>query len=356
MKTKAFRRLSILLVAVMILSSLLMTTASAEYDDVQLTARVYFGDDGEGSVNYLGTETEEIPDDLFAIAIEYDSGATGVGASEFRISWDPTKIEFFLSSYKDGDLLEVYTGRHVSAQISGENILNVAAGKYNSTQVSTTNWTYRSGMTNRTLTQASLAFIYFRPLTSDATNATITFEMANMLTALPGGASAPLTVETTNLTIPLNGGAVDVDPVVSLGAKVNAALRGLRFGAQFNKKELMGEIDEIGMLLYPTAKLGGDTLDMDYYLANPYSAANETGVLKIRAVGIAAADFVPGRAFGLYDRFTYFVTLLDVPVEQSDTNVTAVPFIKYADGTIVYGATLVRNYNAVLAAADPIEE
>lgn len=145
------------------------------------------------------------------------------------------------------------------------------------------------------------------------------------------------------------------EPIISLGAKVNKELKGLRFGAQFNKKENK-EVDKIGMLIYPTAKLGSNTLNMEYYLANSYSEENQSGVVMINAVAISNNDYVEGKAFGSYDSFVYFVTLLNIPDSQLSTNITAVPFIIYSDSSIVYGNQLERNYNDVLSATDSIEE
>ncbi|HAN21434.1 MAG: hypothetical protein A2Y15_09250 [Clostridiales bacterium GWF2_36_10] len=148
---------------------------------------------------------------------------------------------------------------------------------------------------------------------------------------------------------------VVIDPIISLGAKVNIELNGLRFGAQFNKNELK-EVEKIGMLMFPTSKLGSNTLDMAYYNANPYTADNQSGVILISAVAIAKSDFVMGKAFNDYETFNYFITLLNIPETNLTTNVTAVPFTLYKDGSISYGAPLVRNYSAVLDAIDAIQE
>lgn len=151
------------------------------------------------------------------------------------------------------------------------------------------------------------------------------------------------------------GSSEPKDAIVSLGAKVNTASKGLRFGAEYNKKEDI-EVDQIGMLIYPAFKLGTDILDMEYYYKNPYSEENKSGVILINAVSIASSDFVPGREFKDYDSFVYFVTLLNIPYGQLSTDITAVPFIKYKSGSIIYGIPLVRNYTDVLAASEAIEE
>lgn len=143
--------------------------------------------------------------------------------------------------------------------------------------------------------------------------------------------------------------------VVSLGAKVNTLQNGLRFGAKYNRIDSK-EVKQLGMLLYPTAKLGASTLNMDYYRANPYSSSNPSGVILMNAVYISASDYHPGKEFKDYESFVYFVTLLNIPDASLSVNITAVPFIEYTDGEIIYGEPLVRNYNAVKAAADSILE
>jgi hypothetical protein len=86
--------------------------------------------------------------------------------------------------------------------------------------------------------------------------------------------------------------------VVSLGAKVNPLQNGLRFGAKYNRIGSK-EVKQLGMLLYPTAKLGESTLNMDYYRANPYSSSNPSGVILMNAVCISASDYHPERTLGI---------------------------------------------------------
>ncbi|PKM62803.1 MAG: hypothetical protein CVU97_03435 [Firmicutes bacterium HGW-Firmicutes-21] len=341
MKTKAIRKLSMLLVVVMILSSFLMTTASAAYDTVQFN----FVPLGFNAQTGLTNGTQ------FWIAVEYNSGSTGVCFTRFDMSWDASKVVYETGSITTNPGNR-YPGKIPVGTTGVLNNLNAATGQLIANKAAATNWVFENDdLEDELLTVAAVAIFRFKVITDEPTNFTFTFNSTDANSAKAVGSDV-LQTNNNNLMIPLNGGAPVVEPIVSLGAKVNQAQKGLRFGAEFNKKNL--EVEQIGMLLYPTAKLGADTLDMNYYLANPYSAANQTGVVKVRAVGIAAADFVPGRAFGLYDKFTYFVTLLSIPDASLATDVTAVPFIEYADGSIVYGAPLVRNYSAVLIAADPI--
>lgn len=147
----------------------------------------------------------------------------------------------------------------------------------------------------------------------------------------------------------------EIDPILSLGAKVNKESKGLRFGAKFSKIELK-EVEQIGMLLYPTAKLGGAVLDMEYYLSNPYSAENQSGVILINAVAISKSDYIQGKTFGNYSSFTFFISILGIPEAQLATNITSVPFVEYTDGSILYGTPLIRNYSAVSAATDAVQE
>ena len=143
--------------------------------------------------------------------------------------------------------------------------------------------------------------------------------------------------------------------IVSLGAKINKTCNGLRFGARYNKDEDK-EVSQIGMLLYPTSKLGHNILDMDYYLENPFGEENPSGVALINAVGISQSDFVFGKAFDEYETFVFFTTITNIRADNLSTNITAVPFIEYTDGSILYGNPLVRNYNSVKDAVDAIDE
>jgi len=143
--------------------------------------------------------------------------------------------------------------------------------------------------------------------------------------------------------------------IVSLGAKINPLQNGLRFGAKYNRVESK-EVKQVGMLLYPTEKLGGSALNMEYYLANPYSNTNPTGVILVTAVNISASDYRAGKDFKDYESFVFFATLLNIPESGLSVNITAVPFVEYEDGEIIYGEPMVRNYNAVKSAADFIPE
>lgn len=143
--------------------------------------------------------------------------------------------------------------------------------------------------------------------------------------------------------------------IVSLGAKINKTCNGLRFGARYHKDEDK-EVSQIGMLLYPTSKLGHNILDMDYYLENPFGEENPSGVALINAVGISQSDFVFGKAFDEYETFVFFTTITNIRADNLSTNITAVPFIEYSDGSILYGNPLVRNYNSVKDAVDAIDE
>lgn len=131
------------------------------------------------------------------------------------------------------------------------------------------------------------------------------------------------------------------DAIGSLGAKVNTQINGLRFGAEYNKNDFRPPVENIGVILYPTARLGEDTLDLDY-------AAETPNVVVVRAIGISADDYVQGQAFSDYDFFVFYATLISIPESQLSTNITAVPFVKYSDGSVFYGEPMVRNFNQVL--------
>lgn len=146
----------------------------------------------------------------------------------------------------------------------------------------------------------------------------------------------------------------EIEPITSLGAKVNTDIYGLRFGAEYNKDESLPEVVRLGMLLYPTHKLDGATLNLAYWEKNSFDdISNRTGVFNIKIVGIST-NFESGKAFEDYENFVFYVTLKKIPVGKLDIDVTAVPYISYSDGTVLYGAPLVRNFNAVSQAADNI--
>ena len=146
--------------------------------------------------------------------------------------------------------------------------------------------------------------------------------------------------------------AAGFDPIVSLGAKVNAESKGIRFGSKYIRNAYVDSVAGLGMLLYPTELLGEDTLDLAYWADNPYDKdANDGGVHNIREIGVVGDDFVTGQAFEKYAEFTFYVTLNELPDDDLDTEITAVPYVRYADGTVFYGEALVRSYNGVLDAA-----
>ncbi len=143
----------------------------------------------------------------------------------------------------------------------------------------------------------------------------------------------------SNMNEARSAGLGMVDPVISLGAKINIHIYGLRFGAMYNR--VAGkEVNKIGILLYPTHLLGENPLTLEYASENP-------DVINISVRKIAPESFVPGKAFKDYDTFVYYATIYNIPEAQRGTNITAVPYIKYTDGAVFYAAPLTRNYTYV---------
>lgn len=128
------------------------------------------------------------------------------------------------------------------------------------------------------------------------------------------------------------------EPIKSLGAKVRDTDKAIRFGAQYTKVEANGVVNALGMLLLPKAKLGNNTLDLDYAKTNDL-------VADVQAKGVYSG-YVADKAFEDYETFVFCVTLTGLDGHE-DAEIVAVPYIAYDGGEVVYADALVRSYNYV---------
>ncbi len=129
--------------------------------------------------------------------------------------------------------------------------------------------------------------------------------------------------------------------LVSLGAKANAELFGLRMGATLTRDNSRGEVLDLGMLVISENYLNVDELNLEYAAANP-SVAD----VKARTI----ENYVEGQDFEEYETVTYYATIVGLENHQSE-NIVARPYVTYRSGSEVvtyYGETFIRNYKDVL--------
>ena len=129
--------------------------------------------------------------------------------------------------------------------------------------------------------------------------------------------------------------------VVSLGAKINESTSSLRLGAAYNGYLLFDwereNVEDLGIIFYPTHLLGSEHLELE----------NEK-VAHVKANGIV--EFDPDKAFKDYERFTFYVTIVNIPKGGYDTKISFRPYIILGSDVIVYGDVMERCYNDVLNA------
>ena len=139
------------------------------------------------------------------------------------------------------------------------------------------------------------------------------------------------------------------DVVVSLGSKVNEKTFSLRLGAKYNGKLLSADerasVQDLGIVFYPSKFLkAADALDL-----------TTEGAAILSATGIDEDYYVDGQKFVDYETFVFYATIVDIPENGRNTNISFRPYIIYSEGT-VYGEVLARNYNDTREAASRLAE
>ncbi|MBQ9848946.1 MAG: hypothetical protein IJO64_07810 [Clostridia bacterium] len=363
------KKIALMLAIALVLSVSMCVFASAE-GTISGELVVTYGLDADGNVNISDSTFNEsntgydlaIPSDVIAVQYNFDTNNTGFAAYIFELNYDPTKLQLLgcintetmaLAATGDMNVL-VFDKTNISETFGGVGIFGEATPDLPWTAVAdnaikegdekgplrivgvngVTN--YKKGLKN--LTSGVAGYIYFQPITDEACDTTISIPYMEAT----GADKVKHTGSGNSITIKLNGGAPEAAaPVVSLGAKVNAALTGLRFGATYNKIEENGIVNDLGMLLLPTAKLGENTLDLDFAAANAL-------VAKVRARSIEG--YVEGYNFEDYTTFNFYVTLLGLEGHE-DADIVAVPYIVYDDGTVIYADQMVHSFNSASEAA-----
>lgn len=324
---KMLKRFSLLIAFVMILASVSGIYVSAAGS---VTTSITALGLTNNEIIYTGVQS----DDAFIVAVNLTVDKD-LKYWKATLSWDANKLEYLGASAKIEDLGGVYSGDKVTSDVmSVVNDLNVATGSLIANAISVT--PMKNGSAN--FTTGAVLFVKFVPVSANTSNATITLESARVLINDGTKDVYAGSVGTSSLLIKVNGGAANSDPVTSLGAKINIARKGLRFGALYNKQSDK-ELKEIGVLMYPTSLLGSDTLNLEY-------AASHSKVAKVKEIGIE--DVIANKKFNTYDSFVFHASIINIPTANLDTLVTAVPYVIFSDGTTIYGEAKSRSYNSVV--------
>ena len=351
------KKIALMLALVLVMSASMCVFASA---DPAISAKpvIYYGLDENGNVNQTDATNadndQELtgPSDMIAIAYEFDTDGTGFAGYNFVLNYDATKFNLLGIDYDnwaltaDSDVGQVWCKSEVTSDFGTEPfgatapVVDKLAYDLNNGRVSTAHGqasNYKNKGKN--ITSGNAFIIYLEPITSEACDTVIS---ASYMEIALDDAATKYTCVGESVTVKLNGGAPEAAaPVVSLGAKVNATITGLRFGATYNKIEENGIVNDLGMLLLPTAKLGENTLDLDFAAANAL-------VAKVRARSIEG--YVEGYSFEDYATFNFYVTLLGLEGHE-DADIAAVPYIVYDDGTVIYADQMVHSFNSASEAA-----
>lgn len=341
------KKIALGIALVMLLTMAFGVFASADFAAPVVTPDVFGASMKDGSIQYLGTETDDIPDDIFGVVI---NATVADGFCYYRIpmSFDPTLIEYVTCCppSEDGELLGIYEGTYnkINGGTFSPNETKAAQGYVNFNMVNATNFTKKSGLKTVTQTDATCVIVYFRPLTEKACNATISFatpEFPELYFQNSDDEHFYNYADVSAITLKLNGGApVATEALESLGAQVNEEKKGIRFGANFYNLEGKAAVEDLGMLLISDYRLGDGTLDLD--LANEY-------VVKVQARGIL--NYVEGNKLEDYANVTFVAAVLGLDGHLDD-DIVARPYVVYADEEVAYDDAMTRNYNYVLEHAD----
>jgi uncharacterized repeat protein (TIGR02543 family) len=109
---------------------------------------------------------------------------------------------------------------------------------------------------------------------------------------------------------------------------------GLRFGVKLDGIDLVGDITQYGMIMIPTDLLDGGELTHD-----------TTDVVE------AVFAYAPGSYYQFNDGIAFTAVLINIPEDEEGRDITARSFV-VIDGKYYYSDSIVRNFAAVLAAAD----
>ena len=340
------KKLSMLLAVLMVVTCCsVFASATAPDDDGPATCHYTFvPTNGSEEVTYLGTVTDDIPDDIFGIALNIKTDNKPFARFKVELQFDTTKLEYITCSEPKGeDLLGQYTPvEQLNYDICNDDVF-IAEGKIIVTMTAHDDLTHRQGLNKVPTYEGTMIYLYFHPLTAEPCNTTINYiytECMNETTHIYAS-------DGESLTLKLNGGAPKASaPVVSLGAKINKLTTALRFGTQYNKMEGKAAVDELGMLLIPQRNMWeNDTFaDLTLDSKNPM-------IVNLQAKGIV--EFVSGQKFDQYDKFTFYCTVINLAGHETNA-IVARPYIKYTDGTVEYADAMVRSFQGVSDALDAL--
>lgn len=128
-------------------------------------------------------------------------------------------------------------------------------------------------------------------------------------------------------------------PVTSLGAKINLESPALRLGAKYETEYLptgitSEDITDLGIVFYPTRLLGENELSVE-----------TVGAISVSASGIENYD--PELTFADYETITFYVTIIDIPANGLDDEISFRAYCSYGE-EVIYADTLSRSYDYVL--------
>lgn len=126
--------------------------------------------------------------------------------------------------------------------------------------------------------------------------------------------------------------------VTTLGAKINTVTPALRLGASYDATRLpsgvsTSDVDDLGIVLTPTRFLGDSELTLD-----------TENALYASAQGVENYD--SSKVFSDYETITFWVTIVSLPANGMDDNISFRAYCTYND-TTVYSTTMVRSYQYV---------
>ena len=335
------KKLAMLLAVVMLLSVVCTVFVSAE--DPEAYFELVAPGLTDGNMNYSEEGTAAKPADGFTVAVNVHT-PNGFNYAKFTINYDATILSCFAatasgktdSRYKVDTGLPIVTYSVLNSETDGTRTLNT---------VNPLDFQIEDEETFEMVdvTDATLVFLYFEPLTKDACNATISFSYTEVKSTKKAGETPKLLEsEGKSLTIKLNGGAVErTEPLESLGAQVNPAKKAIRFGANFYNLKDKAAVEDLGMLVVSDFRLNGGDLDLD--LVNEY-------VVKVQARGIL--NYVEGQKLEDYDYVNFIASITDIPDNHFEDDIVARPYVVYADEEVAYSEVMVKNYAEVLAAND----
>ena len=278
----------------------------------------------------------------FEVVMTIDDMASGKNASLvcFCLNFDPDLVTPDYTQSITGDATRI-----LEAPGEWEHMIKLESGYYDCAFNPDDGGLYIDGQGQKQITESCLSngdtLTVSLPFVAKegAAGETAAFTLSNIeiYDAYDDSLSTLLSAGANSVNVAVNE---NVLPVKTLGAKINTQYPSLRLGATYDRSKLanrsleVSDITDVGIVFCP-ARFVTDELTKE-----------TSGAVAMSAIGIEEYD--ANKTFADYESFTFYVTIVAVPVKGYDTMIAFRGFFSTEDGDFYAVDTLERSYQYVL--------